>query len=76
VGVASGRSNDTNMLITPEAGWTQHHVHQNAASGIPGHSMITQVLTSAGIVEHTWTHDPPSRGVTGVIATFRGATPN
>jgi hypothetical protein len=63
------------MLITPESTWTQHHVHQNAASGIPGHSMITQILTTTGIVTHTWTHDPPTRGVTGILATFRGATP-
>lgn len=73
VGVASGRSDDTNMLITT---WTQHHVHQNAASGIPGYSMVTRLLTSTGTVSHTWTHDPPTCGVTGIIATFRGATPN
>jgi hypothetical protein len=71
---AEMRSDDTNMLIMPEAGWTVHHVNQNGARGHPpGHSMISLVTTRAGQVSHTWTHDPPSRGVAAVIATFRGA---
>lgn len=76
VGVLSVRSNDTNMLITPEASWTSHHVHQNNASGPPGHSMISKILTSTGTITHTWTHDIPTRGAAGVIVTFRGALAN
>lgn len=73
IGVLTMRSDDTNMLITPAAGWTSHHHNQNGASGPPGHSMVSQVLTSADIISHTWTHDVPTRGVAAVIATFRGA---
>jgi hypothetical protein len=76
VAVLSMRDTDTNMVITPEASWVQHHVNQNSATGQPGHSMVTQLLTSAGIISHTWTHDEPDRGVTGIIATFRGAAQN
>lgn len=73
VAVLTMRSDDTNMLITPAAGWTSHHLNQNGYSGPPGHSMVTQILTSTDIVSHTWTHDEPSRGAAAVIATFRGA---
>jgi hypothetical protein len=73
VAVLTMRSDDTNMLITPAAGWTSHHVNQNGYSGPPGHSMVTQIIASTDIVSHTWTHDLPSRGAAGVIATFRGA---
>jgi hypothetical protein len=77
MGVLSMRSEDTNMLITPEAGWTSHHVNQNGAGlNPPGHSMISLVTTSTGQVSHMWSHNPPSRGVATVIATFRGALTN
>ena len=70
------RSQDTNMLITPMGSWTSHHIHQNNNSGPPGHSMVSRILNSTGIVTHTWTHDPPTRGVAAIIATFRGAAQN
>jgi hypothetical protein len=74
IGVLSMRSDDTNMLITPEAGWTAHQSNQNGAEGHPpGHAMASFVTTSVAQVSHTWTHDPPTRNVAGVIATFRGA---
>jgi hypothetical protein len=76
IAVLTMRSEDTNMLITPESTWISHHVQQNGASGPPGHSMVSKLLSSAEMVSHTWTHDPPSRGVAAVIATFKGASPN
>ena len=75
IGVLTMRSDDTNMLITPEAGWTAHQSNQNGADGHPpGHHMVSFVTTRVGQVSHTWTHDPPTRNVAAVIATFRGAT--
>jgi hypothetical protein len=76
IAVLTMRSEDTNMLITPAGGWTSHHSHQNGASGPPGHSMISKLLSSTEIISHTWTHDPPTRGVAAVIATFKGAAQN
>ena len=76
VAVLTMRSNDTNMLITPDATWTAHHIHQNGASGPPGHSMVSKLLTGVGTVSHTWSHDAPTRGASAVIATFKGASPN
>jgi hypothetical protein len=76
VAVLSMRSADTNLLITPETSWVEHHVNQNNASGPPGHSMVSKVLSSTGIVSHAWSHDVPSRGVAAVIATFVGAAQN
>jgi hypothetical protein len=73
VAVLSMRSSDTNMLITPEMSWVSHHIHQNNASGPPGHSMVSRVLSTTGIVSHGWTHDAPTRGVAAIIATFAGA---
>jgi hypothetical protein len=75
VAVLTMRSNDNNMLITPDAAWSSHHINQNGASGPPGHSMVSQVLTDTGVISHTWTHDLPTRGVVGIIATFKGAQP-
>ena len=76
VAVLSMRSNDTNMLITPETTWVSHHAHQNGSSGPPGHSMVSKILSATGKISHTWTHDPPTRGVAGTIATFKGAATN
>jgi hypothetical protein len=76
VALLSMRSQDTNLLIEPESGWTSHHTHQNGASGPPGHSLVSRLLTTTGIVTHTWTHDAPTRSAAGVIATFRGARRN
>jgi hypothetical protein len=76
VAVLSMRSEDTNMLITPEPTWQSHHSHQNGANGPPGHSMISKLLTATGTVTHTWTHDIPTRGATGIIATFKSAATN
>jgi hypothetical protein len=73
VALLSMRSSDTNMLITSEMSWVSHHIHQNNASGPPGHSMVSRVLSSTGIVSHGWTHDAPTRGVAAIIATFVGA---
>ncbi|MEZ4222058.1 MAG: hypothetical protein R3B13_14080 [Polyangiaceae bacterium] len=70
----SARSNDPNMNITVEAGWTAHQTNQNG-DGPPAHSMVSRILTSQGQVSHTWTHDAPSRGATGILAAFKGATP-
>lgn len=77
VAVLSMRSEDTNMLITPEGTWVSHHSNQNGAgSNPPGHSMISKVLDAPGVVSHTWTHDVPTRGTAAVVATFRGAAQN
>ena len=67
------------MLITPESTWVSHHSHQNATDANmnpPGHSMVSKVLSSTGVVSHTWTHDEPTRGVAAVIAVFKGASQN
>ena len=76
VAMLSMRSSDTNMLITPESSWVSHHIHQNNASGPPGHSMVSRLLSSTAIVSHSWTHDAPTRGVAAIIATFAGAAQN
>lgn len=76
VAVLSVRSDDTNLQISAESTWVSHHVHQNNSSGPPGHSLVSRVLTSAGQVSHTWSHDEPTRGATGIIATFKGAAQN
>lgn len=76
VAVLTMRSDDTNMLIEPSADWTSHHVNQNGASGPPGHSMVSNLLSSTEVVSHTWTHELPTRGVAAVIATFKGALQN
>jgi hypothetical protein len=73
VALLSMRSSDTNMLITPESSWVSHHVNQNNASGPPGHSMVSRLLSSTGTVSHSWSHDAPSRGAAAIIATFVGA---
>jgi hypothetical protein len=72
VAVLTVRSADTNIGIIAQEGWTSQHAHQDNSIGPPGHSMVTQVLTGSGVVSHTWTHNPPTRGATAVIATFAG----
>lgn len=74
IGVLSMRSDHTNMQITPAANWDVHQANQNGADGHPpGHSMISRVFDAPGEISHTWTHVDPTRGASGVIATFRGA---
>lgn len=72
VAVLTIRSTDTNMLIKPEPAWSLHHVYQNGATGLLGHSMVSKTLSSVGIATHTWTHDIPDRGTAAIIATFKG----
>jgi hypothetical protein len=69
------RSEDTNVLITPESTWTTHQVNQSGTNNQLAHSMISRVLTTTGTVTHTWTHDDPTRGGAAVLATFKGASP-
>ncbi len=76
VAVLTVRSNDDDVQIVPQDGWTQHQVNQNGQGVAPPHSMVSRILTEAQVVSHTWTHDPPTRGESAVIATFRGQGPN
>jgi len=75
VAVLTDRTNDTDAMIAPQAGWTQHHVNQDITPAMP-HSMVSTVLSVAAVASHTWTHDLPTRGTVSVIATFKGASPN
>lgn len=51
------------------------HLYVNGQANAMPHSMVTKILSSATTVEHTWTHDPPTRGVSAIIATFRAHAP-
>lgn len=77
VAVHSARSNDEDRDFDyePEQGWVQHHVNNDGVSQASQHSLVARVLTEAGIVSHTWTHEEPTRGTAAIIATFRGAAP-
>jgi hypothetical protein len=75
VAVFSMRRDSTYMAIHKEVDWVSHHLHQNSTSANlypPGHSMVSKLLTEAGKVSHTWTHDEPGRGAAAIIATFKG----
>lgn len=74
VGVFSARSSDANMNIATEAAWTTHQVNQ-LGDGPPAHSMVSRIFANQGQVSHTWTHDTATRGATGILAAFKGATP-
>ena len=73
VAVLSIRHNQVYAAIVPDGTWSSHQIHQDSVTGPPAHSMVSKVLTSAGTPSHTWTHQAPSRGAAGVIATFKGA---
>jgi len=75
VAVHTARSNDNNVNYGHEPTWTEHHVNVNGTTGASPHSMVTKVLSTTGIVSHTWTHDAVTRGTSAIIATFKGRTP-
>jgi hypothetical protein len=75
VAVHSARSNDNDFNYGHEPAWTQRQVNDDGVSLASQHSLVTRVLTTPGVVSHTWTHDEPTRGVAAIIATFRGAAP-
>lgn len=74
VAVHTARSNDedNDFNYGHEAAWTERHVNNDGVSQASQHSLVTRILTEPGVVSHTWTHDEPSRGVSAIIATFRG----
>jgi hypothetical protein len=72
VAVHSMRSSDVDVAYTHEPQWTQHHVNANGEGGVNPHSMVSRRLSQTGVASHTWGHDAPTRGVSAVIATFRG----
>lgn len=75
VAVHAARSNDNDFNYMHETGWVEQHVNNDGVSLASQHSLVTRVLTEPGTISHTWTHDEPSRGVSAIIATFRGAAP-
>lgn len=72
VAINTIRSNDDNVNYGHDPTWVEHHVASEGVSHNP-HSMVTKIVSATGNVSHTWTHDAPTRGVSAVIATFRGA---
>lgn len=72
VAINTIRSNDDNVNYGHDPTWTEHHMASEGVSNNP-HSLVTKILSTTGTVSHTWTHDAPTRGVSAVIATFRGA---
>lgn len=77
VAVHSARTNapaDTSFGYAIQEGWTQHHVNNDPAHVASQHSMVTRILAQTGSVNHTWTHDAPTRGTSAIIATFKGRT--
>ena len=76
VAVHTARSNDNDFNYGHEAAWTERHLNDDGLSQASQHSLVTRVLSEPGVVSHTWTHDEPSRGVSAIIATFRGASSN
>jgi hypothetical protein len=75
VAVHTARSNDNDFNYGHEPGWTQHHLNDDGVSLASQHSLVARVIAGSGVISHTWTHDEPTRGVSAVIATFRGAAP-
>jgi hypothetical protein len=73
VAVHTARSNDNDFNYGHDAAWTERQLNDDGVSQASQHSLVTRVLTEPGVVSHTWTHDEPSRGVSAIIATFRGA---
>lgn len=74
VAVHTARSNDNDFNYGHEPEWTEHHVNNDGLSLASQHSLVARVLSEPGVVSHTWTHDEPTRGVSAIIATFRGAS--
>lgn len=72
VAVHTARSNDNDFNYGHDAAWTERQLNDDGVSQASQHSLVTRVLTEPGVVSHTWTHDEPSRGVSAIIATFRG----
>lgn len=73
VAVHTARSNDNDFNYGHEATWIERHLNDDGVSQASQHSLVTRILTEPGVVSHTWTHDEPNRGVSAIIATFRGA---
>lgn len=76
VAVLSIRHNSVNAGITHDSTWDSRHLHQDSVNGPPAHSMVSKILTSTGTCSHGWTHEVPSRGAAGLIATFKGVVTN
>jgi hypothetical protein len=75
VAVHTARSNDDNFNYAHDPAWIEHHLNNEGISTASQHSLVTRILTETGVVSHTWTHDEPTRGVSAIIATFRGVAP-
>jgi len=73
VAVHTARSNDNDFNYGHDAAWTERHLNDDGVSQASQHSLVTRVLSEPGVVSHTWTHNEPTRGVSAIIATFRGA---
>jgi hypothetical protein len=75
VAVHSARSSTTMFNYGNDPAWIEQHVNNNGETSNSQHSLVTRILTEPGVVSHTWTHEPPTRGVSAIIATFRGVAP-
>jgi hypothetical protein len=75
VAVHSARSATTMFNYGNDPAWIEHHVNANGETAGSQHSLVTRILTEPGVVSHTWTHEVPTRGVSAIIATFRGVAP-
>lgn len=74
VAVHTARSNDNDFNYGHDSEWTEHHLNNDGVSLASQHSLVSRVLSEPGLVSHTWTHDEPTRGVSAIIATFRGVS--
>ena len=72
VAVHTARSNDNDFNYASDPAWTEQHVNGDGLTLASQHSLVTRVLSETGVVSHTWTHNAPTRGVSAIIATFRG----
>ena len=72
VAVHTARSNDDDVHYAHDPTWTEHHMNPNGQATAMPHSTVSKILSATGVVTHTWSHDPPSRGTSAIIATFRG----
>ena len=72
--VHTARSNDedNDFNYGHDAAWTERQLNSDGVSQASQYSLVTRILTEPGVVSHTWTHDEPTRGVSAIIATFRG----
>jgi hypothetical protein len=75
IAVHSARSGHTDFNYGNDPTWIEHHVNNNGETAGSQHSLVSRILTEPGVVSHTWTHELPTRGVSAIIATFRGVAP-